>query len=101
MEKFENGTLNRTDIIALVAQQLPLNKTQTAEVVKVLESTLIEEVAKGNTVTLAGFIQLGNKVLKAGDTRNPKTGEIIYKNRRVKPFAKPMTGFDKAVSREV
>ncbi len=69
--------MNKSQLIKTVADQSELSQKQVAEVIGLLESTLVESLKAGEKVQLSGFgtFEVRERAERKG--RNPKTGEIV------------------------
>jgi len=69
--------MNQTELIQQVANEANLTKTQTQDAVRALLKKIMQVVADGNKVTLAGFGSFEPKVRSAREGRNFQTGETV------------------------
>lgn len=71
----------KNDIAGMMKDKLQgkYTKIALAEVITAFEESVIEAVADGEEVNLAGFMKIGSKDVPARVVRNPKTGETIDK----------------------
>lgn len=91
--------MNQTELIQQVADEAKLTKAQTQEAVRALLKTIMQVVADGDKVTLAGFGSFEQKVRSAREGRNPKTGDEIHiPEARVPSFSAGKT-FREAVNK--
>lgn len=69
--------MNKTEVIAIVAEKANLSKKVTEETIEALLETIQETLASGEKVVLSGFgtFEVRNRVARTG--RNPRTGEDI------------------------
>lgn len=69
--------MNKTEVIAIVAEKANLSKKVTEEALDALLETIQETLAEGEKVVLSGFgtFEVRNRVARTG--RNPRTGEDI------------------------
>lgn len=69
--------MNKTELIAIVADKANLSKKVTEETIDVLIDTIAETLADGEKVVISGFgtFEIRNRVARTG--RNPRTGENI------------------------
>ncbi|MDO4277906.1 MAG: HU family DNA-binding protein [Lachnoclostridium edouardi] len=67
--------MNKTDLIAAVAENAELSKKDAEKAVKALTDVISEELAKGGKIQLVGFgtFEVAERAEREG--RNPKTGE--------------------------
>ena len=69
--------MTKTDLIAAVAEKTGLKKKDAEAAVAAVLSTVAENLAKGEKVSLVGFGTFEVKERAARDGRNPFTGEAI------------------------
>jgi DNA-binding protein HU-beta len=69
--------VNKSELIDAVAQTTGLKKTEAATAIDAVFGALVEALAKGDEVRLAGFGTFLVGVRKATEGRNPQTGEKI------------------------
>lgn len=69
--------MNKTELIDAVAAECDLSKAATQRVLESVISTVVNAVAKNDSVQLVGFgtFASGNRAARTG--RNPRTGEEI------------------------
>lgn len=69
--------MNKTELIAIVADRANLSKKVAEETIDVLIDTICETLADGEKVVVSGFgtFEVRNRVARTG--RNPRTGEEI------------------------
>ena len=69
--------MNKTEVIAIVAEKANLSKKLAEETIDALIDTIQETLATGEKVVLSGFgtFEIRNRVARTG--RNPRTGEDI------------------------
>lgn len=90
--------MNRSDLIAAVAEQTGLSAQQAGEAVGAALEGIVRGVASGDSVALAGFGTFERRERAARAGRNPQTGEAIQIAASVAPAFKPATGFKRAVA---
>ena len=66
--------LNRSDVVAAIADKTNLNKTQADEAIGALQSVLVDALAKGEDVRLAGLFTVSRTARAERKGRNPQTG---------------------------
>jgi DNA-binding protein HU-beta len=73
----EGGTMNKSDLIATVAEKAGLTRAQASGAVEGAIEAIVESLKKGDEVRLVGFgtFQVVNRA--AGVGRNLRTGETI------------------------
>ena len=69
--------MTKTDLIAAVAEKTGLKKKDAEAAVSAVLSTVAENLAKGEKVSLVGFGTFEVKERAERDGRNPSTGESI------------------------
>lgn len=69
--------MNRKELVAAMAKQSGVNKTQTEKVLKAFMDVVSEELAKGGSVPLIGFGTFHVTERQEREGRNPATGETI------------------------
>lgn len=69
--------MNKSELVAAIADHAELTKTQAAAVVEAFTSTIAKALKKGDTVTLVGFGTFSVRKRAAREARNPRTGETI------------------------
>ena len=69
--------MNKTELIAAIAEQAELSKKDTEKALKALVDIVGEELKKGEKVQLVGFgtFEVSERPERAG--RNPQTGEVM------------------------
>ncbi|HZK04539.1 MAG TPA: HU family DNA-binding protein [Actinomycetaceae bacterium] len=70
-------SVNRTDLVAAVAEKSGLNKTQADAALKAFEQVLIDSLGKGEAVKITGLFSVERVERAARTGRNPRTGEEI------------------------
>ena len=69
-------SVNRTELIAAIAEKAGLTKTA-AVALGAFQDVLVENVAKGETVKITGLMGVERVERAARTGRNPRTGEEI------------------------
>lgn len=69
--------MNKTELIASVAQKTELTKKDAEKAVKALFDSISEELAKGEKVQVIGFGTFEVRARQAREGRNPRTSEVI------------------------
>ena len=69
--------MNKTELIASVAQKTELTKKDAEKAVKALFDSISEELAKGEKVQVIGFGTFEVRARQAREGRNPRTNEVI------------------------
>lgn len=70
-------SVNRTELVAAVAEKAGLPKTQADAALKAFEEVLVESLAKGEAVKITGLLSVERVERAARTGRNPRTGEEI------------------------
>lgn len=69
--------MNKTELIAAVAEKAELSKKDVEKALKAFTDTVTEELVKGEKVQLVGFGTFEVSERAAREGRNPKTGEAM------------------------
>ena len=69
--------MNKTELIAAVAEQAELSKKDAEKALKAFTDVIAAELVKGEKVQLVGFGTFEVSVREAREGRNPLTGEKI------------------------
>ena len=69
--------MNKTELIAAVAEQAELSKKDAEKAVAALVDVISEELVKGERVQLVGFGTFEVSERPERDGRNPRTGEAM------------------------
>ncbi len=69
--------MNKTEIIAAVAEKAGLSKKDAEKALKAFTDTVAEELAKGEKVQIVGFGTFEVSERAAREGRNPQSGETI------------------------
>ncbi|MDY3982694.1 MAG: HU family DNA-binding protein [Veillonellaceae bacterium] len=69
--------MNKTELIASVAQQAELTKKDAEKAVKAVFDTVASELAKGEKVQVIGFGTFEVRERSAREGRNPQNGQTI------------------------
>jgi DNA-binding protein HU-beta len=69
--------MNKGDLVSAVADQTDITKAQAASAVDAVLETIAATLKKGEEVRLVGFGTFSVSERKAGEARNPRTGETI------------------------
>lgn len=69
--------MNKTELIAAVAEKTGMSKKDTEKFVSVVFDTVTDTIAAGEKVQLVGFGTFELKTREARTGRNPKTGAAI------------------------
>jgi DNA-binding protein HU-beta len=81
--------MNKSELIAKVAQETKLTRAEAEEVLEATLETIIKALAEGDEVRLVGFGIFSAAKRAASKARNPKTGKIMkvpaFTRARFKP----------------
>lgn len=89
--------MNKSELVAAIAEHAELTKTQAAAVVDAFTSTITKALKKGDTVTLVGFGTFSVRKRAAREARNPRTGETIKLKASKAPVFKAGKAFKDAM----
>ncbi|MDE6568535.1 MAG: HU family DNA-binding protein [Lachnospiraceae bacterium] len=67
--------MNKTDLVAAIAEKTDLSKKDSEKALKAFIETVTDELAKGEKIQLVGFGTFEVAQRAARDGRNPLTGE--------------------------
>lgn len=70
-------TVNRTDLVAAIAEKANLTKKQADDALGALQEVLVENLGKGEPVKVTGLLSVERVERAARTGRNPRTGEQI------------------------
>ena len=70
-------SVNRTELIAAIAEKTKLTKVQADEFLGAFQEVLVENIAKGEAVKITGLMGVERVERAARTGRNPRTGEEI------------------------
>lgn len=90
--------MNKSELIATVAQKTGLKNTEVTKAVDTILESVIQAVAKGQEVRLVGFGSFTATKREARQGRNPRTGETLNIPATTIPKFKPGKEFKEAVS---
>ena len=85
--------MNKATLIAKVAEQAALNKTQAEAALAAFTDTVVEALKEGDKVQLMGFGTFEIKERAARTGRKPSTGETIEIPAKKSPIFKAGKGF--------
>lgn len=91
--------MNKTELIAAVAEEAKLSKKDAESALNAIVKTVKETVAKDEKVQIVGFGTFETRVHKARQCRNPRTKETIDIPEGKTPAFKPGQPFKDAVSK--
>ncbi len=69
--------MNKTELVAAVATKANISKKDSDDVVKAVFDSIVEALADGEKVSLAGFGTFAVKERPAHTGKNPRTGEAL------------------------
>ena len=81
--------MNKTELIAAVAEKAEISKKDAEKAVKAFTDAVAEELAKGGKVQLVGFGTFEVSERPAREGRNPRTGETMTIAASKTPKFKP------------
>ena len=70
-------SVNRTELVAAVAERASLTKSQADAALSALQDVIVESVGKGEAVKITGLLSVERVERAARTGRNPRTGEEI------------------------
>lgn len=70
-------SVNRTDLVAAIAERASLTKTQADAALSALQEVLVDSLSKGEPVKVTGLLSVERVERAARTGRNPRTGEEI------------------------
>ena len=85
--------MNKTELIAAVAEKAEISKKDAEKAVKAFTDAVAEELAKGGKVQLVGFGNFEVSERPAREGRNPRTGETMTIAASKTPKFKPGKAF--------
>lgn len=90
--------MNKSELIARIAEQAGINKTQATAALQAVETGVVETLANGGKVELKGFGTFSVKERAERTGRNPQTGEPIQIAASKTPTFKAGKAFKDAVN---
>lgn len=90
--------INKASLVENLQTEQDLTKAQAEQMVEGIFDSIVKEVSKGDTVSIAGFGIFESKKRAARMGRNPKTGEAIQIKASVNPKFRPAKAFKDAVN---
>jgi DNA-binding protein HU-beta len=91
-------SLNRTEVVAALAERASLTKTQADAALDALQDVIVEAVGNGETVKITGLLSVERVERAARTGRNPRTGEEIQIPAGFGVKLNPGTALKKAVA---
>lgn len=70
-------SVNRTELVAQIAERAQLNKSQADAALSALQDVLVENVSNGVAVKITGLFSVERTERAARTGRNPRTGEEL------------------------
>lgn len=70
--------INRSDLVAALANKAEVSKSDADKVVSALSDVLIDAVGKGEKVQIPGILSVERVKRSARTGRNPATGEALH-----------------------
>ncbi len=70
-------SLNRTELIAKIAEKSGLTKTDADKAISAFQDVLVDSLSKGEAVKVTGLMSVERTERAARKGRNPRTGEEI------------------------
>lgn len=97
LQKQGDFIMNKTELIATMAEKTELTKVNTEKVLVAFMDTIKEELVKGEKVQIVGFgsFEVTERAARTG--RNPKTGESISIDASKTPKFKAGKAFKDAI----
>ena len=90
--------MNKSELIAAVAEKAEVSKKDTEAVINALTSTIVETVAKDEDVQIIGFGTFTVAERAEREGRNPQTGEVMKIKASKSPKFKAGKAFKDAVN---
>lgn len=90
--------MNKASLVEKIQDDTGTTRSEAERVVELLFDSIIEEVKKGETVSIAGFGIFEAKERAARMGRNPKTGEAIQIKASVSPKFRAAKAFKDSVN---
>ncbi len=91
--------MNKAELVAHIADETGLSKTQANAVIDSITEAVTKTLKKNDSVTLVGFGTFSVTKRKARKGRNPKTGAAIKIGAKKVAKFKPGTDLAKAVNK--
>ncbi|MDE0243662.1 MAG: HU family DNA-binding protein [Candidatus Kaiserbacteria bacterium] len=90
--------MNKANLVEKIQDDTGSTRSEAERIVETLFDSIIDEVKKGETVSIAGFGIFEAKERAARTGRNPKTGETIQIKASVSPKFRAAKAFKDAVN---
>ena len=94
----KENSMNKSELIARIAEQAGINKTQATAALQAVETGVVDTLANGGKVELKGFGTFSVKERAERTGRNPQTGEAIQIAASKTPTFKAGKAFKDAVN---
>lgn len=94
----KENSMNKSELIARIAEQAGINKTQATAAMQAVETGVVDTLANGGKVELKGFGTFSVKERAERTGRNPQTGEAIQIAASKTPTFKAGKAFKDAVN---
>ena len=85
----EEFTMNKTELVAAIAEQADLTKKDTEKALTAFTEVVTRELKKGEKIQLVGFGTFEVVERAAREGRNPQTGKAMHINASKAPKFKP------------
>ncbi len=92
--------MNKTELIAEIAQKTGLTKKDAEQAVKALVETVTEQLKKGEKVQMVGFGTFEVSKRAAREGRNPRTGDTMKIKASKAPKFKPGKALKDAINKK-
>ena len=91
--------MNKTELVEAIASSTELTKTDVDKVVTALVEVVTDALAKGDKVSLKGFVNFEVRTRSERTGRNPRTGETMTIAASKAPAFKASSALKKAVNK--
>lgn len=81
--------MNKTELIAKIAENADLTKVEAARALKSFEAAVMESIQNGDKISIVGFGSFETATRAARTGRNPQTGKEIHIAAATVPKFKP------------
>jgi integration host factor subunit beta len=78
--------MTKAELVAQVAAKTQMTQQQTAQVVNLFFTSIMEALQTGDKVELRGFGSFRRRARRPRQARNPKTGDAIEVPAQIVPF---------------
>ena len=90
--------MNKSELIEAIATKADLSKAASGKALEAVIGSIVEAVAKGDTVSLVGFGSFKPAARAAREGKNPKTGEKLKIAATIVPKFSAGASFKAAVA---